>query len=65
MLVALVFMHLRWDKPFNAFVLVGSIAFVGLFMMFALLDTREYAPDTFEGPAPLAVQTMQEQGIAP
>lgn len=44
-LVCLFFMHLRWDRPFNAFVLVGSIAFVGIFISFAMTDTFEYRAD--------------------
>ncbi len=41
-LVGLFFMHLKWDRPFNAFVFVASIAFLGLFIGFALVDTAEY-----------------------
>jgi cytochrome c oxidase subunit 4 len=41
-LVALFFMHLRWDRPFNSFTFVGSLAFVTLFMAFALIDTHAY-----------------------
>jgi len=37
-LVVLFFMHLRWDKPFNAIVFVGCLIFVGLFISLALLD---------------------------
>jgi cytochrome c oxidase subunit 4 len=44
-LVALFFMHLRWDRPFNAFVFVTSIAFVALFIAFALTDSSEYRPE--------------------
>jgi hypothetical protein len=35
-------MHLRWDKPFNGLILVGSFLFLGIFIGFALLDTKEY-----------------------
>jgi len=41
-LVALFFMHLRWDKPFNSVILVASMAFLILFIAFAKLDTGEY-----------------------
>lgn len=44
-LVCLFFMHLRWDRPFNAFVLVGSLALVALFIAFAMTDTSEYKPE--------------------
>ncbi len=56
-LVALFFMHLRWDRPFNAILFVTSLAFVALFISFALTDTREYGPDMDTGNAPL----VQEQ----
>ena len=41
-LVCLFFMHLKWDRPFNAFVLVTSLALVVLFIGFALTDSSEY-----------------------
>ncbi|MDP9173049.1 MAG: cytochrome C oxidase subunit IV family protein [Planctomycetota bacterium] len=43
-LVALFFMHLRWDSPFNAVVLVAAFFFVALFIGIALLDSHEYQP---------------------
>lgn len=43
-LVAMFFMHLRWDKPFNAIVLISSLLFVALFITFAMVDTNEYQP---------------------
>ena len=44
-LVCLYFMHLRWDAPFNGFVITVSFVFVALFIGFALLDSVEYQPD--------------------
>ena len=41
-LVALYFMHLRWDNPFNGVVLIASLLFVTLFIGIALLDSGEY-----------------------
>lgn len=41
-LVALFFMHLIWDRPFNGFILVTAFAFVALFIAFALTDSLEY-----------------------
>lgn len=41
-LVCLYFMHLRYDKPFHAVVLIGSLLFVSLFVSFALMDTISY-----------------------
>ena len=41
-LVGLYFMHLRWDKPFNAFVFVSAFAFLFLFIGFAMMDSAHY-----------------------
>ncbi len=43
-LVALFFMHLRWDKGFNAFVFFAAFGFLAIFIGIALMDTMEYAP---------------------
>ncbi len=51
-LVALFFMHLIWDKPYNGIVLVGAFMFVILFLGISLMDTAENMPDMYEGPAP-------------
>ncbi len=51
-LVALYFMHLRWDRPINAVVFVTAIVFVMVFVALALLDTQEYKPDLIPGHAP-------------
>jgi len=47
-LVCLYFMHLRWDSPFNAIVLISSFLFVVLFIGLSLTDTREYQPNITE-----------------
>jgi cytochrome c oxidase subunit 4 len=44
-LVVLFFMHLLWDKPFNAVLFLSTLLFLALFIGFCVLDTREYAPD--------------------
>jgi cytochrome c oxidase subunit 4 len=41
-LVILYFMHMRYDRPFNAIVLIASFVFVLLFVGLALTDTHEY-----------------------
>jgi cytochrome c oxidase subunit 4 len=41
-LVALFFMHLRWDSPFNSVVLVSALFFVALFIGTVILDSKEY-----------------------
>jgi cytochrome c oxidase subunit 4 len=51
-LVVLFFMHLIWDRPFNAIVFVGCLIFVGLFLSLALLDTRQYRGTQARGQAP-------------
>lgn len=51
-IVALYFMHLRWDRPFNAIVFIGSITLVALFVGIALMDTTNYQPDLIPGYAP-------------
>ena len=51
-LVALYFMHLRYDKPFNALALVSTLVFLALFIGFALLDTGASAPGVIPGHQP-------------
>jgi cytochrome c oxidase subunit 4 len=51
-LVVLFFMHLRWDRPFNAIVFVGCLIFVAIFLGFALIDTTQYHHSIDTGQAP-------------
>lgn len=44
-LVALWFMHLRYDGGLNAFIFLVGVAFLGLFLGIAMLDSVEYHPD--------------------
>ena len=44
-LVAMYFMHLRWDSPFNGIVLVVAFLFVALFIGIAVMDSHYYAPN--------------------
>ncbi|MCR4413349.1 MAG: cytochrome C oxidase subunit IV family protein [Thermoguttaceae bacterium] len=44
-LVALYFMHLRYDSPFNALLFVTGLAFLALFLGLTLLDAVAYQPD--------------------
>jgi cytochrome c oxidase subunit 4 len=39
-LVVLFFMHLLWDRPFNAMVFIGCLLFVSLFIGITLTDSR-------------------------
>ena len=47
-LVVLFFMHLIWDKPFNAIVFVGCLVFVGLFIGLTLMDTTQNYGSTYK-----------------
>ena len=51
-LVALYYMHLRWDKPFNAFVFLSAFFFLFLFIGFATMDTAQYQIDLIPGYSP-------------
>jgi len=51
-LVLLFFMHLKYDKPFNAIVIIVSMALVALFIAIALTDTTQYEPNKIPGYAP-------------
>ena len=62
-LVCLYFMHLRWDRPFNALMLVGSIVFAVLLMVFVLMDSGQYSPQIIAG-NPYDVQAKLE-AVAP
>jgi len=44
-LVALYFMHLRYDRPFHAIVFITALVFVLLFVSLVLTDTGQYQPD--------------------
>ena len=51
-LVLLFFMHLLWDRPFHAIVLITSLALLALFIAGALTDAFAYFPDQIPGYAP-------------
>jgi len=51
-LVALYYMHLRWDRPFNAFVFLSAFAFLAIFIGIAMMDTAEYQETLIPGFAP-------------
>ncbi len=59
-LVGLFFMHLRWDRPFNGIILVGSICFVALFLALAMTDTAAYQDSMIPGDSPKVVQKIAE-----
>jgi len=43
-LVAVYFMHLRYDSPFHGLVLVSAFLFLAVFIGISLMDTGEYQP---------------------
>jgi cytochrome c oxidase subunit IV len=47
-LVALIFMQLAHDKPFNVVIVVSALFFVALFLGFTLIDSTQYLPDVRE-----------------
>jgi cytochrome c oxidase subunit 4 len=51
-LVGLYYMHLRWDKPFNAFVFLTAFVFLFLFIGIALMDSTHYQPELIPGYGP-------------
>ena len=51
-IVALYFMHLRWDRRFYSFVFISALLFVLLFISLALMDTLSYQPELIPGFAP-------------
>jgi len=51
-LVALYFMHLRYDKPFNGLILVTALVFLMLFIGMVTLDSGQYQRDIIPGEAP-------------
>ncbi len=57
-LVVMIFMHLKYDRPFHALIFCASLAFVALFISFALTDSKEYAPDLLPGNAPLVEEKL-------
>ena len=52
LLVALYFMHLRYDRPFNGVLFMTALVFVALFVGIALMDTLAYRPEMIPGYAP-------------
>jgi cytochrome c oxidase subunit 4 len=44
-LVALIFMHLRYEKPIIGFILFVTLCFVMLFMGLVIMDSRAYQPN--------------------
>ena len=63
--VGLIFMHLRWDRQVTALVFVGSFFLVGLFISFAMMDTKEYQPDVIQSNSEQVQQLIDSLPAAP
>lgn len=50
-LVALIFMHLLWEKGMNAIIFASSLFFVGLFVSFTFFDTETRVKIEPSGPS--------------
>ena len=48
LLVALVFMHLLWDKKFHGMLFMASLVFAGLFVTFSMMDVEQNMPGVEE-----------------
>jgi len=59
-LVALFFMHLKWDKSVNAIAAVAGFLFLGIFLMFDLLDL-----DHRRDPIPRTIPAMEKPTPVP
>lgn len=44
-LVALWFMHLRYDSGLNAFIFLVGVVFLGLFLIITMMDAVQYQPN--------------------
>jgi cytochrome c oxidase subunit 4 len=72
-LVGLFFMHLIWDKPVNAIILVAAFLFLGVFVMFDFLDVdsrvnfqpRNLAPMENATPAPDSMNPLKTAAPKP
>lgn len=70
-LVALVFMHLRHDKPLNSIVFVSSLIFLGILLGFCMIDlnSRERVYPTglrqVDAPAPAAAPAAAPPAAEP
>lgn len=51
-LVVLYFMHLRWDSIFYSIIVLACLLFVGIFIIFTIIDTGQYHGNLFAVPAP-------------
>ena len=55
-LVAMFFMHLKYEHRFQTVIFVGAVFFAALFVGFVVFDTTQYQPDL-----KAALQALQQQ----
>ena len=65
-LVIAFFMHLLWDKPLNAIIILSSLVFVALFLGFTMMDAQGYRENlimnsTLEDSQPAAVEVAKSK----
>jgi cytochrome c oxidase subunit 4 len=58
-LVAMFFMHLKYEQRFQTVIFVGAIFFAALFVGFVVFDTTQYQPDLRA-----ALEALQKQAAA-
>ncbi len=65
-LVMYFFMHLGWDKPFNALIFLSTIFFLALFLGFTLMDASNYerALEPTLDDVPVPAEVAGEGGMA-
>jgi cytochrome c oxidase subunit IV len=64
-LVALFFMHLRYDKPVNIVIAASGFLFLGIFLMFAFIDFDTRDDARAPHPQPLMYGPATPAGAAP
>jgi cytochrome c oxidase subunit IV len=64
-LVAMIFMHLKWDKGYHVFIFLFAILFVGIFLAYTMLDTTEYQDDIDQYRADQVNQGVLNPGAEP
>ena len=61
--VSLFFMHLRWDRPINILVLIGSIFFVVLFLVITMFDTGQNIDLKYSGDSDKVKEVLESQSF--
>lgn len=61
--VSLFFMHLRWDRPINILVLIGSIFFVVLFLVITMFDTGQNLDLKYSGDSSKVKEVLESQSF--